>query len=237
MRIAILGNRNDSYLPHYSLDQCLEGLGKSYDLITEWVPTENLESGGNSLSAYDGIIAGSGPYRSKAGILNGIRFAREHNIPFLGTCSGFQYAILEFAQSIYRLKEVFHPEEPTDSASKWDFLQGLNVCGIGIHTIEFAPVKQTLTSSIYNNSSRVYEESHCSFGISADQVPNFEKSGLIVSAYDNEGEPKIMEYAKNDFFIITLFLPQLKCANVSPHPLIEAFLKSIKNRFFLKKYD
>lgn len=232
MKIAILGNRNESYLPHYALDDCLAGF-KNFDLTVTWIPTENLERGGDALLAYDGVIAGSGPYKSKIGILNGIRFAREDNIPFLGTCSGFQYAILEFAQSLYKLKSVYHPEEAVALPSTEVFLQQLNVCGIGMHTIIFEPVKQTLTNDVYGNSIKVSEESHCSYGINRDQIGQFEESGLIVSGFDDEGEPKIMEYIKNDFFIITLFLPQLKDLAGMPHPLIDAFLKNAAKKSVL----
>jgi len=54
-----------------------------------------------SLCDFDGLwcVPGS-PYRSMNGALNAIRFARENNIPFIGTCSGFQHAVIEYAQQI-----------------------------------------------------------------------------------------------------------------------------------------
>ncbi|MFD2611211.1 glutamine amidotransferase-related protein [Paenibacillus gansuensis] len=34
------------------------------------------------------------------GAMNGIRYAREHQIPFFGTCGGFQHMIIEFARNV-----------------------------------------------------------------------------------------------------------------------------------------
>ena len=38
------------------------------------------------------------PYENTAGALDAIRFARETRRPFLGTCGGFQHALIEFAR-------------------------------------------------------------------------------------------------------------------------------------------
>ena len=40
------------------------------------------------------------PYRSEDGAIDAVRIAREHGIPFLGTCGGFQHAMLEFARNV-----------------------------------------------------------------------------------------------------------------------------------------
>jgi CTP synthase len=61
-------------------------------------------------------------------------------------------------------------------------------------------------------------------------IPVFEKAGLIASGMDDEGELKIMEYNRNDFFVITLFLPQFRSSLTEPHPLITAFFKSAAKR-------
>ena len=57
-------------------------------------------------------------------------------------------------------------------------------------------------------------------------IQTFENEGLIVAGHNEENEPKLMEYSRNDFFIITLFLPQLKSGLQEPHPLISGFLEA-----------
>ena len=38
-------------------------------------------------------------YNDVEGKINAIKFAREHNVPFLGICLGMQMAVVEFARS------------------------------------------------------------------------------------------------------------------------------------------
>ena len=225
-KVAILGNLNESYLPHYTMNTVFSDFQQSFPFEFKWVPTESLtENVADKLNTYSGIVAGSGPYTSKDGVINGIRHARLNNIPFFGTCSGFGYAVLECAQSFFNLADVQHPHD-NNLPENEVFLQQLNVCGIGMHSIGFNPVKETLASIIYNNQELVHEESHCMYGVSYNMIEKFKDHGLIVSGTDSDGEPKILEYAKNDFFVITLFLPQLKSTLANPHPLILMFLQS-----------
>jgi CTP synthase (UTP-ammonia lyase) len=226
-RIGILGNFNPHYEPHYSMNACFDAVKDRFEY--EWLPTEMLDVNASLIpDKYQGIVAGSGPYKSKTGVINGIRYARENDIPFLGTCSGFGYAVLEFGQAIFNLENVYHPYEAADLAPGETFLQQLEFCCPDMHTINFRPLKNTLTSKIYSEAIEVHEESHCYYGIKNEMIDVFDKNGLVVSGRDDSGEPKIMEYNRNNFFIITLFLPQLKPGLTGPHPLLAAFLNAVE---------
>ena len=228
-KVAILGNMNANYEPHYTMNKCFMDFWEKVDFSFDWVPTEALEDNDTSiLDNYQGIVAGSGPYKSKAGVINGIRYARKNNIPFLGTCSGFGYAVLEFGQSIFNLETVYHPYEKADLEPGETFLQHLDYCCAEMHTISFKPIRGTLTGIAYSHPAIVCEESHCVYGVNREMIDTFANEGLIVSGMDDEGEPKIMEYTRNDFFVITLFLPQLKSDIQNPHPLLSAFFKAIE---------
>ncbi|HEY2582359.1 MAG TPA: hypothetical protein VGI43_11165 [Mucilaginibacter sp.] len=228
-KVAILGNLNEAYEPHYMMNKSFSDFQEKLDFSFDWMPTETLATNNvDILKGFSGIVAGSGPYKSKEGVINGIRFARKNNIPFFGTCSGFGCAVLEFGQYIFNLPAVYHPYENTELQPNEIFLQTLNLCGVGMRTISFKPVKGTLTARIYNNEPVVKEESHCMYGVNLAMIKVFEKEGLIVSGMDKEKEPKIMEYIANDFFVITLFLPQLKSNIQTPHPLLSAFFEAVK---------
>lgn len=48
------------------------------------------------LSTYHALWCAPGsPYRQMQGALNGIRYAREKGVVFLGTCAGFQHVVIE----------------------------------------------------------------------------------------------------------------------------------------------
>jgi CTP synthase (UTP-ammonia lyase) len=227
IKVAIMGNLNENYTPHYTMNQCFDDFQQSVPFEFEWLPTERLESDAEDvLRGYKGIVAGSGPYQSKTGIINGIRYARKNNIPFLGTCSGFGYAILEFGQHLFELDTVYHPYENPNIKAGETFLTQLSDCSVNMHTINFKPVAGTLTDSVYQQEV-VSELSHCSYGINREMICCFEKEGFQVSGYDATGEPKIMEYTKNDFFVIALFYPQFNSGANSLHPMLTRFFKTI----------
>lgn len=225
-KVAILGNYNENYEPHYKMQLAFEDFQNS--IAIKWIATETLSvNAADILNNYQGIVAASGPYQSKIGIINGIRYARENNIPFFGTCSGFGYAMLEFGQAIFNLNEVYHPYDNNEINQNELFLQPLNICSTEMQTISFSPIKGTLTDAVYKNQETVNEYSRCSYGISNHMVMEFNKNGLIVSGVDEQGEAKIMEYTANDFFLATLFYPQLKSNKDSPHNIILSFIEAI----------
>jgi CTP synthase (UTP-ammonia lyase) len=57
------------------------------DLEFEWVPTDEIDDDAEArLAAYAGVwIAPASPYRRMAGALAAIRYARERDVPLVGT--------------------------------------------------------------------------------------------------------------------------------------------------------
>ena len=100
--IGLIGDRSDSVLAHQAIPLALENAAETLGIAAayEWVPTERIKSA-SRVAAFDGLwcVPGS-PYRSMEGALIAIRCAREGRIPFLGTCGGFQHAIVEYARNV-----------------------------------------------------------------------------------------------------------------------------------------
>ena len=88
-RIAVVGDFDASYPSHLATNQAIDAaaraLGASVDVV--WVPTPDVAaSGAGMLAEFDGIWSAPGsPYRSVAGALEAIRFARTRGKPFVGT--------------------------------------------------------------------------------------------------------------------------------------------------------
>lgn len=88
-KIGIIGDfnpRNHSHvLTNEALNHAAEKAGHLIEV--EWVPTVLLETEvAERLRPYGALWCSPGsPYQSMVGALNAIRFAREANIPFLGT--------------------------------------------------------------------------------------------------------------------------------------------------------
>src|SRR3954447_25290393 len=92
MAVALLGDRSG----HRSHRE-LEALRPALPVDTEWVATDS----GFDVRAYDGVwlVPGS-PYADDAAVLRGLTAVRESGTPFLGTCGGMQYAVMEYVGSV-----------------------------------------------------------------------------------------------------------------------------------------
>lgn len=224
--IALVGDYNPDYEPHYRAVAVLQQWQLSVPFSFVWIPTGQLEQNPESVLAnFSGIWAGSGPYRSKTGILNGIRYARRNNVPFIGTCSGFGYAVLEFGQHLFNLATVSHPTEDGDTPAQHLFLDKLATCGLGWQDVTFTPEPGTLTQQIYQATKSITERSHCSYGLHPAQADVFARNGMVVSGRDAAGETKIIEYTPNDLFLAMLFYPHLNHHSDRPHPILRTFLQ------------
>src|SRR5690606_35231075 len=76
-----------------------------------WVDSVMIQNPRRDLSVYDAVwVVPGSPYQNPEGVLGAIRFARETMCPFLGTCGGFQHAVLEFARDVANLADAAHAE-------------------------------------------------------------------------------------------------------------------------------
>jgi CTP synthase (UTP-ammonia lyase) len=107
-KIAVIGEYHDNFEPHTSLNQSLDYLLDEYDFEYEWIETERVEQERNRLlNDYAGVWSAPGsPFKSLEGALYAITFARLKDIPHLGTCAGFQHAVIELARNILGLTSV-----------------------------------------------------------------------------------------------------------------------------------
>src|SRR5262245_55168793 len=101
--VTLVGERSDSRPAHPGIDACLRlaqtALG-SPELDARWVRTDDPGLGSRlERSSAVWLVPGS-PYASLDGALQAVRWARERNVAFLGTCGGFQHAVLEFSRNV-----------------------------------------------------------------------------------------------------------------------------------------
>jgi CTP synthase (UTP-ammonia lyase) len=81
--VVVVGDFNPQNPTHRFTNDALEHLGLAF----EWVPTDHVpEQAERRLGGYAGLwIAPASPYRSMAGALAAIRYARERGVPLVGT--------------------------------------------------------------------------------------------------------------------------------------------------------
>ena len=116
LRIGILGDFNPEFRSHHATNDSIQHAAQKLQLKVEsdWLPTPSLlEPGAPAiLDSFDGLFASAGsPYKSFDGMLKGIEFARVHDRPFLGTCGGFQYTLIECARNVLGVRDATTAEE------------------------------------------------------------------------------------------------------------------------------
>jgi CTP synthase (UTP-ammonia lyase) len=112
LSIGLIGDYDPSIPAHRAIPIALQLAAEKLALGVghEWIPTDEI-SNQDRISQFDGLRCVPGrPYRNSEGALCAIRFARETNCPFLGTCRGFQHAVPECARNIRGLASAEHAE-------------------------------------------------------------------------------------------------------------------------------
>ena len=90
IKVGIIADYNPKNKYHLATDDSLQHAASTLGIAlqTEWLDTDQLEGSDAEERLYscNALYCGpSSPYRSMEGALRGIRFAREHRYPFIGT--------------------------------------------------------------------------------------------------------------------------------------------------------
>jgi CTP synthase (UTP-ammonia lyase) len=158
--------------------------------------------------------------------ISAIKYARENDIPLLGTCGGFQHVILEIAQNILGFKDAEHAEyDPYGSKL---FVSEL-ACFLAGREMQLSLVKGSRVANFYGGT-KVIERYYCNFGVNPYYVEELKKAPIEITGSDAEGEIRVVEIPANKFFVATLFVPQARSAVEKPHPLVDGFIKAILDR-------
>ncbi|MEV6348852.1 hypothetical protein [Actinoplanes sp. NPDC051851] len=229
MTIALVGDRSPSVRAHARIPLILDALREHTDVDAYWIPTPAAEDPA-ALRDFSGIwlLPGS-PYASEAGAVTAARTARTEGIPFLGTCAGFQHAMLDFARDVCGFPTARHAEYGTDgangTAAATDGADELIVelaCSLAGHeaAVDLAP--GSLVERLLG-TSRTVERYHCGYGVSAKHLALLSEHGMRFTGHDESGEVRVAELPGHPFFLATLFQPELAGDGTDPHPLIRGF--------------
>ena len=247
IRIGILGDFNSEFRSHHATNDALQHAARKLRITVEskWLPTPSLLDCGaaSTLDSFDGLWASAGsPYQSFDGMLKGIEFARVHERPFIGTCGGFQYALIECARNVLGIHDATTAEE--DPNAKNIVIYPV-ACAIPNRAAN-APRLSGKISQIrlrpgsylaaFYGKEIIEEEFFCNYELN----PEFEwmaiEAGFPVVARGSNEECRAIESPAHPFFIATLFQPQLSSTEDDPHPLILAFVQHAAD-FARKRLD
>jgi CTP synthase (UTP-ammonia lyase) len=241
-RIGIIGEFNPNNPTHLATNEALAHsfAGRGIKPVIEWLTTSRTFD----LSQFDGFWCSPGsPYQSLQGALEMVRWARLERKPFIGTCGGFQHAVLEFARNVLGIKDAMHAEyDPYAS----DLIVTPLSCSLVGKKLAIRLKPGSRAASFYG-ATEIVESYYCNFGLNPEYREPLESAGLVISGWDETevspsadpgtadmsrhseatAEARVLELPGHPFFVATLYVPQTASTPESPHPLIAAFCESM----------
>jgi len=168
--------------------------------------------------------------RGVEGMVDAIRHAREHGVPFFGICLGMQTAIIEFARNVCGLDDShsseFAPECADPVISLMESQQHVTDMG-GTMRLGAYPCRLTRGSraaEIYG-VAEVSERHRHRYEVSNAYRDTFVQHGLRLSGLSPDGQlVEIVELPDHPWFVGCQFHPELQSRPTRPHPLFAGFV-------------
>jgi CTP synthase len=233
--VAVVGKYADLPDAYISVKEALRHAALSYgrDVQITWIPSEELERNGvDSLLHWAcGIVVpgGFGP-RGVNGMLLAARYAREHQVPYLGLCLGLQLMVVEAARSCGGLSTAhsteFDPETPYPVIDLMPEQRNIKDLGgtmrLGVYPCDLVPGSK---AHLAYDAPRVHERHRHRFELNNEYRGALEAAGLRFSGFSPDRRlVEIAERADHPFMLGTQFHPEFLSRPTRPHPLFRAFI-------------
>ena len=237
IQIGIFGEYDPASPTLPSVEKSIQHAAAELRIAVEaqWLPTDSLLDPelDNKLEVFDGLWAAPGsPYKSFDGMLRGIEFARRRDWPFLGTCGGCQYALIECARNVLGITDA-------DSAENNSGSKNIVIYPVACAVPDRKPNAPKLSGKVpeirirpgsylhsFYKKDIVTEEFFCNFEVNPDFEGAILEAGFPIVARGAQGEVRAIESPTHRFFVATLFQPQLSSKPGKPHPIIIEFLRA-----------
>lgn len=222
--IGLVGDHNESVPAHRAIPIALgyaaKQTGSAVDF--QWIPTEQIDSV-ERVTGFDGLwCVPASPYRSMDGALLAIQYARESATPFLGTCGGFQHAIVEYARNVLGWADADHAETAPDAGRA--VITPL-ACSLVEATDAVRFVAGTRIAAAYG-AEEATEGYRCRYGLNAAFQAHLLAGPLRATASDDSSEVRAVELDGHPFFVATLFQPERAALRGDAAPLVNAFVRA-----------
>ncbi len=229
--LALVGDYSPSVPAHQAIPIALARVRDEFSpaLTWSWVPTGKIGEAARDLAGFDAVwLVPASPYENTAGALDAVRWARETRRPFLGTCGGFQHALIEIARDVAGLPEADHAE--TNPAGTQLVVTRLT-CSLVEKSalLHFTPGSRL--AAIYGCETAT-EGYRCNYGPNPVHRAALERAGLRFTAFDDAGEIRAGELPVDlhPFFLGTLFQPERAALRGETPPIVRAFVAAIMAR-------
>lgn len=180
------------------------------------------------------LVPGGFGKRAFDGKITAARYAREHQVPYLGICLGMQVAVCEFARDVLGYADASSSEfDPQCAHAVIDLLdeqEGVTEKGgtMRLGAYPCALVAGTLAAEAYGEAL-VQERHRHRYEFNSAYREELEAAGLVVSGTSPDGELVEMVELRRDlhpWFVATQAHPEFKSRPTRPHPLFREFVRA-----------
>ena len=244
--IAIIGKYTDLIDAYKSLDEAITHAGISQKTYIEktWLNADQYVDGKNidTLSQFDAILVPGGfGERGIEGMIQVTKYAREHNIPFLGICLGMQMAVIETLRHISGDTQAQSSEfkegqinPPIGLITEWQQDGEVHIRNHesdlgGTMRLGAYPAQLIKNSKAYQayQTEAISERHRHRYEVNLSYEDKLEQAGLIISGKSIDGAlPEIVERIDHPWFVAVQFHPELKSRPFDAHPLFVDFVKA-----------
>lgn len=218
-RIAVLGD-DRGHPSHHEINALLPRLDTELGVDATWSPTDS----DFDVTDHDGVwlVPGS-PYENDEAVINALRIVRTAGIPFLGTCGGMQYAVMEFLRSELA-RSATHAE--SDGEGEDNAVVPLTCSLYG----ELGLVEPIPGSRFADWVPEPFEGMHyCNYAPSQQSVDLLKAAGIVVGATGPDAGAEVLEFPQHPFYVVSMFQPHIGASQGKPiHPLIRAFVGAVR---------
>lgn len=177
------------------------------------------------------IVPGGFGIRGLEGMITSIKYAREHDIPFLGICLGMQMASVEFARNVLHLEDANSAEaEPNCKNNIIDLMADQRdqekiggTLRLGLYP---AMLKAgTKTRECYDGQEVIQERHRHRYEFNNKYREDFEKAGMTFSGVSPDNHlVEIVEITDKKFFVAAQYHPEFLSRPNRPEGLFKGFI-------------
>ncbi|MEX0969449.1 MAG: CTP synthase [Paracoccaceae bacterium] len=251
VRVAVVGKYTQLEDAYKSIAEALThgGMFNRVKVQAEWIDSEifDREDAADRLQGYHAILVPGGfGERGTEGKIKAARYAREHQIPYLGICLGMQMAVIEAARNLASIPNAGSEEFDHESTGERRFepvvyhlkewLEGNRTIQrttaddkggtmrLGAYDAVLTPGSRV--AEIYG-STDISERHRHRYEVDMAYRDRLEAHGLRFSGVSPDGRlPEIVEFTGHPWYIGVQFHPELKSKPFAPHPLFADFVRA-----------
>ena len=163
-------------------------------------------------------------------MITSIKYARTHNIPYLGLCLGMQLAIVEFARNVLNFQDAASIELEPDTTHPVIALmpdqEGVTDIG-GTLRLGAYPCRikeNTLSLKLYGKKD-IFERHRHRYEVNNEYRDELTGAGLVIAGTSPDDRiVEMIELDNHPFFIGTQAHPEFKSRPDEPHPLFTGLI-------------